>query len=127
EGNDNVADGSPALTGLLNDPYGCHFYIFSKIHTMGGQLKCLKPDNCDLIKNDGEVWNIMLENGIATFLERMMGYSALVSYVVTASWSKGWVQIGNTRFTISTNAITDATGLLAAGDIYFKHSLHAEM
>ncbi|KAH9302907.1 hypothetical protein KI387_014490, partial [Taxus chinensis] len=52
---------------------------------MGGQLKCLEPDNCDSIKNDGEVWNIMLENGIATFLERMAGYSALVSYAVTAS------------------------------------------
>ncbi|KAH9314334.1 hypothetical protein KI387_022961 [Taxus chinensis] len=94
---------------------------------MGGQLKRLEPDNCDSVKNDGEVWNIMLENGIATFLERMAGYSALVSYAVTASWSKGRVQIGNTRFTISTNAIADATGLPAAGDIYFKRSLHAEI
>ncbi|KAH9317971.1 hypothetical protein KI387_019740, partial [Taxus chinensis] len=78
-------------------------------------------------KNDGEVWNIMLENGIATFLERMAGYSALVSYAVTASWSKGRVQIGNTRFTISTNAIADATGLLATEDIYFKCSVHAKI
>ncbi|KAH9292126.1 hypothetical protein KI387_042686 [Taxus chinensis] len=69
----------------------------------------------------------MLENGIATFLEKMAGYSALVSYAVTASWAKGRVQIGNTRFTISTNAIADATGLPAAGDIYYKRSLHAEI
>ncbi|KAH9291398.1 hypothetical protein KI387_043409 [Taxus chinensis] len=94
---------------------------------MGGQLKRLEPDNCESIKNDGEVWSILLENGIATFLEKMAGYSALVSYAVTASWTKGRVQIGNTRFTISMNAIADATGLPAAGDIYYKRSLHAKI
>ncbi|KAH9302193.1 hypothetical protein KI387_013776, partial [Taxus chinensis] len=57
----------------------------------------------------------------------MVGYSALVLYAVTAFWVKGRVQIGNTRFTISTNAIVDATGLPAAGDIYYKRSLHAEI
>ncbi|KAH9294257.1 hypothetical protein KI387_040536 [Taxus chinensis] len=127
EGNDNLADGFPVLSKLLNDPFCSHFCNYSNIHTMGGQLKRLEPDNCDSVKNDGEVWNIMLENGIATFLEKMAGYSALVSYAVTASWSKGRVQIGNTRFTISTNAIADATGLPAAGDIYYKRSLHAEI
>ncbi|KAH9291191.1 hypothetical protein KI387_043615 [Taxus chinensis] len=94
---------------------------------MGGQLKRLEPDNCESFKNDGEVWNILMENGIATFLEKMAGHSALVSYAVTASWTKGRVQVGNTRFSISTNAIADATGLPAAGDIYYKHSLHAEI
>ncbi|KAH9293702.1 hypothetical protein KI387_041094 [Taxus chinensis] len=94
---------------------------------MGGQLKRLEPDNCESFKNDGEVWNILMENGIATFLEKMAGHSALVSYAVTASWTKGRVQIGNTRFSISTNAIADATGLPAAGDIYYKRSLHAEI
>ncbi|KAH9291543.1 hypothetical protein KI387_043266 [Taxus chinensis] len=127
EDNDNEADGSHALVGLLNDPYCSHFCTFQKNYTMGGQLKRLEPTACDSVKNDVEVWNIFLENGITTFLERMAGYSALVSYVVMASWSKGQVQIGNTRFTISTNAIADATGLPAAGDIYFKHSLHVEI
>ncbi|KAH9295685.1 hypothetical protein KI387_039273, partial [Taxus chinensis] len=93
----------------------------------GGQLKRLEPDNCESLRNDGEVWNILVENGISTFLERMSGYSALVSYAVTASWSRGRVQIGSTRFTISTNAIADATGLPAAGDIYYRRSLHAEI
>ncbi|KAH9314861.1 hypothetical protein KI387_023488, partial [Taxus chinensis] len=37
------------------------------------------------------------------------------------------VQIGSTRFTISTNAIADATELPAAGDIYYRYSLHAEI
>ncbi|KAH9300072.1 hypothetical protein KI387_011655, partial [Taxus chinensis] len=37
------------------------------------------------------------------------------------------VQIGNTSFTISTNAIANATSLPAAGDIYFRRSLHAEL
>ncbi|KAH9291343.1 hypothetical protein KI387_043467 [Taxus chinensis] len=127
EDNDNEADGSHALVGMLNDPHRSHFCTFQKNYTMGGQLKRLEPAACDSVKDDVEVWNILLENGITTFLERMAGYSALVSYAVMASWSKGWVQIGNTCFTISTNAIADATGLPAAGDIYFKRSLHAEM
>ncbi|KAH9291525.1 hypothetical protein KI387_043285 [Taxus chinensis] len=127
EDNDNEADCSHALVGLLNEPYCSHFCTFQKTYTMGGQLKHLEPAACDSVKNDVEVWNILLENGITTFLERMAGYSALVSYAVMASWSKGQVQIGNTRFTISTNAIADATGLPAAGDIYFRRSLHAEM
>ncbi|KAH9295130.1 hypothetical protein KI387_038718 [Taxus chinensis] len=94
---------------------------------MGGQLKRLEPNSCETLRNDGEVWNILVENGISTFLERMSGYSALVSYAVTASWSRGRVQIGSTKFTISTNAIADATGLPAAGDIYYRRSLHAEI
>ncbi|KAH9295568.1 hypothetical protein KI387_039156, partial [Taxus chinensis] len=93
----------------------------------GGQLKRLEPDSCETLRNDGEVWNILVENGISTFLERMSGYSALVSYAVTASWSRGRVQIGSTKFTISTNAIADATGLPATGDIYYRRSLHAEI
>ncbi|KAH9291806.1 hypothetical protein KI387_043005 [Taxus chinensis] len=104
-----------------------HFCDYSNSHLMGGQLKRLEPDNCESFKNDGEVWSILVENGIATFLEKMTGYSALVSYAVTASWSRGRVQIGSTRFTISTNAIADATGLPAAGDIYYRRSLHAEI
>ncbi|KAH9319754.1 hypothetical protein KI387_021523, partial [Taxus chinensis] len=99
----------------------------SNILLMGGQLKRLEPDSCETLRNDGEVWNILVENGISTFLERMSGYSALVSYAVTASWSRGRVQIGSTKFTISTNAIADATGLPAAGDIYYRRSLHAEI
>ncbi|KAH9297642.1 hypothetical protein KI387_029324 [Taxus chinensis] len=103
------------------------FCNYSNSLLMGGQLKRLEPDNCESFRNDGEVWNILVENGIATFLEKMSGYSALVSYAVTASWSRGRVQIGSTRFTISTNAIADATGLPAAGDIYYRRSLHAEI
>ncbi|KAH9292412.1 hypothetical protein KI387_042402 [Taxus chinensis] len=103
------------------------FCDYSNSHLMGGQLKRLEPDNCESFKNDGEVWSILVENGIATFLEKMTGYSALVSYAVTASWSRGRVQIGSTRFTISMNAIADATGLPAAGDIYYRRSLHAEI
>ncbi|KAH9298571.1 hypothetical protein KI387_030253, partial [Taxus chinensis] len=99
----------------------------SNILLMGRQLKRLEPDSCETLRNDGEVWNILVENGISTFLERMSGYSALVSYAVTASWSRGRVQIGSTKFTISTNAIADATGLPAAGDIYYRRSLHAEI
>ncbi|KAH9294333.1 hypothetical protein KI387_040463, partial [Taxus chinensis] len=119
------------LAGLLFKlvfilPYS-HFCYYSNFHLMGGQLKRLEPDNCESIKNDGEVWSILVENGIATFLERMTGYSALVSYAVTASWTRGWVQIGSTRFTISTNAIADAAGLPAAGDIYYRRSLHTEI
>ncbi|KAH9311933.1 hypothetical protein KI387_026968, partial [Taxus chinensis] len=53
-GNDNLADGSPALTRPLNDPYCSHLCNYSNIHTMGGQLKRLEPDNYDSIKNDGE-------------------------------------------------------------------------
>ncbi|KAH9302619.1 hypothetical protein KI387_014202, partial [Taxus chinensis] len=127
EDNDNLADGFPDLSKLLNVHFCSHFCNYSNIHTMGGQLKCLEPDNYDSIKNDGEVWNRLLENGISTFLEKMAGYSTLVSYAVTASWAKGRVQIGNTRFTISTNAIADATGLPTACDIYYKHSLHVEI
>ncbi|KAH9294509.1 hypothetical protein KI387_040286, partial [Taxus chinensis] len=126
EDNDGEADGSHALGGLLMDPHHSLFCTFPNFSTMGGQLKRLEPATCDSVKENVEVWNILLENGITTFLEKMTGYSAMVSYTVMASWSKGWVQIGNTRFTISTNAIADATGLPAAGDIYFKHSLHAE-
>ncbi|KAH9300795.1 hypothetical protein KI387_012378, partial [Taxus chinensis] len=103
------------------------FCNYSNSLLMGGQLKCLEPDNCESFRNDGEVWKILVENGIATFLEKMSGYSALVSYAVTALWSRGRVQIGSTRFTISTNAIADATGFPAAGDIYYRRSLHAEI
>ncbi|KAH9292834.1 hypothetical protein KI387_041983 [Taxus chinensis] len=127
EDNDNEADCSHDLVGLLNKPYCSHFCTFQKNLYDGGTAKHLEPAACDSVKNDVEVWNILLENGITTFLERMAGYSALVSYAVMASWSKGQVQIGNTRFTISTNAIADATGLPAAGDIYFRRSLHAEL
>ncbi|KAH9288031.1 hypothetical protein KI387_032148, partial [Taxus chinensis] len=55
---------------------------------MGGQLKRLELVARDLVKNDVEVWNILLENGITTFLERMAGYLALVLYAVMASWLK---------------------------------------
>ncbi|KAH9291484.1 hypothetical protein KI387_043325 [Taxus chinensis] len=128
EGNDVEADGSHALGGLFKALQRPLFHTLSKpLNSMGGQLKRIEPASCDTVKDDEEVWNILLENGITTFLERMAGYSALVSYAIMASWSRGHVQIGNTYFTISTNAITDATGLPATGDIYFKRSLHAEI
>ncbi|KAH9297341.1 hypothetical protein KI387_029023 [Taxus chinensis] len=44
-----------------------------------------------------------------------------------ATWSRGRVQIGNTSFTISTNAIASVTGLPASGAVYFKRSLQAEL
>ncbi|KAH9327653.1 hypothetical protein KI387_007831, partial [Taxus chinensis] len=113
--NDNLSGSYPDLFKLVSPSFTLLFCNYPSVQFMGGQLKRLEPDNCELIKNDEEVWNILLENGIATFLKKMTGYSALVSYVVTASWSKGRVQIGNTRFTISTNAIADATSLPAAG------------
>ncbi|KAH9301430.1 hypothetical protein KI387_013013, partial [Taxus chinensis] len=120
-------DGSHALGGFLKVLQHSLFCTFPNFSTMGNQLKQIEPAACDSIKEDVELWNILLENGITNFLERMAGYSALVLYAVMASWSKGHVQIGNTHFTISTNAIADATGLPATGDIYFKRSLHAEM
>ncbi|KAH9318825.1 hypothetical protein KI387_020594 [Taxus chinensis] len=89
EDNDGEADGSHALGGLLKDPHRSLFCTFPNFSTMGGQLKWLEPAACDSVKEDVEVWNILLENGIMTFLERMTGYSALVSYAVMASWSKG--------------------------------------
>ncbi|KAH9305769.1 hypothetical protein KI387_010173 [Taxus chinensis] len=65
---------------------------------MGGQLKRIEPASCSSIREDEEVWNILMDNGITTFLERMVGHSTLVSYAVMATWARGRVQIGNTRF-----------------------------
>ncbi|KAH9291971.1 hypothetical protein KI387_042836 [Taxus chinensis] len=101
-----------------------HFHI---IFTMGGQLKRIEPASCTCLQEDQEVWNILRDNGVTTFLERMSGYSALVSYGALATWSRGRVQIGNTHFTISTNAIASVTGLPASGVVYFKRSLQAEL
>ncbi|KAH9322185.1 hypothetical protein KI387_016824 [Taxus chinensis] len=125
--NNILSDCYPDMFKLVSPSFTLLFCNYPSFQSMGGQLKHLEPDNCEPIKNDEEVWNILLENGIAIFLEKMTGYSALVSYAVTASWSKGRVQVGNTRFTISTNAIVDATSLPATGDIYYKRSLHTEI
>ncbi|KAH9311938.1 hypothetical protein KI387_026973, partial [Taxus chinensis] len=76
---------------------------------------------------DQEVWNILRDNGITTFLERMYGYLALVSYGALAAWSRGRLHIGNTPFTISTNAITSVTGLPTSGVVYFNKTLQVEL
>ncbi|KAH9304312.1 hypothetical protein KI387_008716 [Taxus chinensis] len=125
--NEDTVD-SHALSGLfkslLRSPLHTHFFFLKK---MGGQLKRIEPASCSSIKEDEEVWNILVDNGISTFLERMTGYSALVSYTAMATWARGRVQIGKTTFTISTNGIADATGLPAAGDIYTKRLLQAKI
>ncbi|KAH9293233.1 hypothetical protein KI387_041566, partial [Taxus chinensis] len=97
-----------------------HIHDFLK---MGGQLKHIEPASCTGLQEDHDVWRIIRENGIMTFLERMSGYSALVSYGALATWSRGRVQIGNTRFTISTNAIASVTSLPSSGVVYFKKPL----
>ncbi|KAH9302381.1 hypothetical protein KI387_013964, partial [Taxus chinensis] len=68
-----------------------------------------------------------MDYGISTFLERMAGHSTLVSYAVMETSARGRVQIGNTIFHISMNAIAAATSLSAAGDIYSKCSLQEEV
>ncbi|KAH9308155.1 hypothetical protein KI387_036066 [Taxus chinensis] len=100
----------------------CHGII-----TMGGQLKRIELASCTELMEDQEVWNTLKDNGVATFLERMSGYSATVSYSALATWSCGRVQIGNTSFTISTNAIASMTSLPASGVVYFKRPLQAEL
>ncbi|KAH9304503.1 hypothetical protein KI387_008907, partial [Taxus chinensis] len=90
EGNDVEADGSRALGGLFKALQCPLFCTLSKpLNSMGGQLKRIKPSFCNTVKDDEDIWNILLENSITTFLERMGGYSALVSYAAMASWSRG--------------------------------------
>ncbi|KAH9325695.1 hypothetical protein KI387_005873, partial [Taxus chinensis] len=112
------------------EPFKANSHLLTSIHfhgffTMGGQLKRIEPASCSCLQKDQEVWNILRDNGVTTFLERMTGYSALVSYGALANWSNGRVHISNTHFTISTNAIASVTSLPASGAVYFKRSLQA--
>ncbi|KAH9313125.1 hypothetical protein KI387_028160, partial [Taxus chinensis] len=53
--------------------------------------------------------------------------TVIVSSSILASWKKGKVKVGSTKFEIKIELIASATGLPADGDIYFKHSLKAKM
>lgn len=90
--------------------------------SMGGALVFVEPNNPTKAKKDTNIWNLLNEGGVSTFIERCSGHDPRLTEMIVRSWDNGKCRIHGKEVNFSNESIEQATGLPNWGRLVKRNS-----